>query len=193
MLSEPIEVTLRFTDTLETLAVRYLVGGSLASSLHGIPRATQDVDLVAELAHGHVAKLVELLERDFYIDADMIHDAIDRESSFNVIEQKTVMKIDVFVMRRDELSVLEMDRREAYEVSTTPSRSLYLCTAEDVILQKLDWYENGNRISDRQWRDVLGVMKVRNKDLDIGYIKKWAAKLGLEELIDRAFSEATRP
>jgi hypothetical protein len=188
MLTEPLEVTLRVVRVLETLGVDYLVGGSLASSLHGIPRATQDVDIVARLRARHVDDFVSHLGDGFYVDADMIRDAIRRLSSFNIVDMATMMKVDVFVAGRDALQRAEMERRESY--SLDEHTSLWLASAEDIVLQKLDWYEKGSRISERQWNDALGVLKVRGSSMDVSYLRKWAHEIGLEELLDRLLADA---
>lgn len=85
MLSEPLLVVATLVRVFDDLKIRYVVGGSLASSLYGIPRATQDVDLVAEVKPGNVQDITSALGRDFYVDANMINEAIRRSASFNVI------------------------------------------------------------------------------------------------------------
>jgi len=117
ILAEPIQVTQLIAKVFDRLQIPYLVGGSLASSLHGIPRATQDVDLVAGLKPQHVTRLVKALEAAFYIDANMLHEAIQHGSSFNVIHLDTMFKIDIFVLQDDPASREEMTRRELYKLS----------------------------------------------------------------------------
>jgi hypothetical protein len=101
MLSEPLLVVARMAAAFETLSVPYAVGGSLASSVYGIPKATQDVDLVADLRFQHVEPLVRGLSGEFYVDGDMITDAISRRACFNVVHLGTMFKADVFVPGRD--------------------------------------------------------------------------------------------
>lgn len=187
-LAEPIAVILEIAAALDKLGVRYVVGGSFASSLHGIPRSTQDVDLLVELSAATVDGLVEELTPRFYVDADMIRDAIQRRASFNVIHLATVFKVDMFVSSRSPLLREEMSRRESVDLGDPPQR-VYVCSAEDIIVQKLDWFEKGNRISDRQWNDLVGVLKVRGDALDRQYLRRWAEHLGVSELLDRALGE----
>ncbi|MDD5308614.1 MAG: hypothetical protein PHU25_14950 [Deltaproteobacteria bacterium] len=189
-LAETIEVTLLVTEALEKVGVPHVVGGSLASSLHGIPRATQDVDIVADIRPAHVDRFVAALEDGFFVDADMIRDAIRRRACFNVIHLKTMFKVDVFVFDRSPLSAEEMKRKETYAISEDPPRRLALATAEDIVLQKLKWYRLGDGVSDRQWGDVQGVLKVRGPRLDRGYLQRWAAELGVADLLERALKEA---
>jgi len=150
-LAEPLRVTLLLTEVLTTLGVPYPVGGSIANSLHGIPRATQDVDLVAALTESHVETFAGLLEATFYLDRDAIRDAIRRRASFNIIHLLTMLKLDVFVAQADAWSRAEFER--ACPISLPGGGSLIIARAEDTILHKLRWFELGGGISERQsWR-----------------------------------------
>lgn len=189
-MDEILEITLCVTETLERLGVPYLVGGSLASSLHGTPRATQDVDLVAELRLQHVPALVAALEETFYVNHEMIRDAIRRRSSFNVIHLETMFKVDVFILKDDPASRQEMERRQVYRVLDNPPRDLVIASAEDIILQKLYRYQLGAGVSDRQWNDVLGVMKTQGGQLDMPYLTRTAALLNVEDLFQQACRDA---
>ena len=190
VLAEPVEITRRVTRVLEDLEIRYFVGGSLASSLHGIPRATQDVDIVADVKSEHVSSLVGALESDFYIDTEMIRNAVVSQASFNVIHLATMFKVDIFVLKQDAASQEEMARRELFQISDAPPQSLFLASAEDVILHKLYWYQIGGGISDRQWRDVLGVLQVQHDKLDHVYLAMGAERREVTELLERALQEA---
>jgi hypothetical protein len=189
VLAEPVEITCRVTKVLEDLEIPYFVGGSLASSLHGIPRATQDVDIVAEVKTSHISSLVGALESDFYIDPEMIQNAVDNQASFNVIHLATMFKVDIFVLKQDAASQEEMARRERFQISDAPSQSLFLASAEDVILHKLYWYQLGGGSSDRQWRDVLGVLQVQHDKLDHAYLTMGANRREVTELLERALQE----
>ena len=180
---------LRLASVFDRLGVAYAVGGSVASSLHGIPRATQDVDVVAALLEKHVEPIVAELMADFYVDADMIRDAIRRRASFNVIHLASMLKVDVF-LPKDALAREEMLRRRPFVVDEATGDTLQIASAEDVVLQKLDWYRLGQGISDRQWQDVLGVLKVQRGRLDVDYLRRWAELTALTELLERALSEA---
>ncbi|MFQ5568620.1 MAG: hypothetical protein ACE5G0_03030 [Rhodothermales bacterium] len=185
-----LDITLHVAETLDRLDVPYLVGGSLASSLHGIPRATQDVDFVAALLPEHVPALVDALQATFYIDAVMILDAIARRTSFNIIHLETMFKIDVFLPKDDLISEQEMQRRQSYLISEEPRRTLVVASPEDIILQKLYWYQLGAGVSDRQWHDVLGVIKVMQKTLDLDYLQRTASLMNVVDLWQRACTEA---
>jgi len=186
--AEPIAVTLRVVAELEKLGIDYLVGGSIASSVHGRPRTTQDVDIVARILGSHVERFVAALGHEFYVDADMIRDAIVRRASFNVIHLETMLKVDVFVFAGDDLGVEEMNRRVAVPLR---GASIWFASPEDIVLQKLDWYRKGEGVSERQWRDLVGVIAVQGTRFDLAYARLWATRLGLIELLEKARSEAS--
>jgi hypothetical protein len=191
-LAEPIAVTLEVTTALDALGLRYLVGGSLASSVHGIPRSTEDVDLLVELPGRHVDALRAALTPSFYVDADMIRDAIVRRASFNIIHLATMFKVDIFVSDGGPLSMEEMRRAEVVQLGEPP-RDVRVCTAEDIVVRKLDWFRQGDGVSERQWRDLLGVLRVRHGRLDLDYMGRWARHLGVDELLQKALLEADPP
>ncbi len=188
MLAEPLAVALLVGEVLDDLGVPWLVGGSVASSLHGIPRSTQDVDLVADLLGVHVAAFTAALQDRFYVDAQAVMGAVKRRASCNLIHLDTMTKVDVFVAKADPLSRGEMSRRQYFEIEQ--GVRLPLASAEDIVLQKLAWFRKGGGVSERQWRDVLGVLRVRANDLDLMYLREAAADEGLTVLLDEALAAA---
>ena len=179
-----------FVKTLEQLNVPYYIGGSIASSVYGISRATMDVDLVSELKSDHVKFLVQALQKDYFIDENMILDAIENKSSFNLIHLSTMIKIDVFISSGRMFDKTSFSRRKQDKLSEeSDSVRVFLCSAEDTILSKLEWYKSGGSVSDRQWNDILGVIKVQGELLDKKYLLKWAEELGVEDLLQKAFTE----
>ncbi|MFH1992837.1 MAG: hypothetical protein ABIK98_10640 [Pseudomonadota bacterium] len=190
ILAEPVQITRQIAQEFDRLKIKYFVGGSLASSLHGIPRATHDVDMIADIKEEHIPFLVKSLESDFYIDADMIREAIQHRSLFNVIHLNTMFKVDVFILKADKVSQKEMVRREQYQITDDPLHTLYLASAEDVILHKLYWFQIGDRVSERQWHDVIGVIQVQSETLDYHYLEQTAQNLRVGELLHQALKEA---
>jgi hypothetical protein len=187
MLSEPLLVVARLARAFDDLAIRYVVGGSLASSLYGVPRATQDVDLVAEIELPLVEPLTNALAYEFYVDAGMIRDAIRRRASFNVVHLATMFKADVFIPRGDAWSHEELSRARGEQFDTPDGKvTIRFASAEDTLLHKLVWYRLGNQVSDRQWGDVLGVLKVQSGSLDCEYLEHWARLLNVSDLLSRA-------
>lgn len=188
-LAGALQVAREVAEIFERLGVPYLVGGSLASSLHGIPRSTQDADLVVALKEQHVRPLVEALSGSFYVDEEQGRNAVRRRSSFNVIHLASLLKVDLFVLSDDLLARQEMARRQVFELSPE-GPSLPVATAEDTVLQKLRWYRLGGGVSDRQWNDLLGVLKVQRGRLDQDYLRSGALHLEVADLLDRALAEA---
>jgi hypothetical protein len=187
---EGFQVVLEVVRVLDRLGVPYAVGGSLASSLHGIPRSSQDGDLVADLRTEHVQPFLSAITNLFYVSPERVLQAVRRRSSFNIVHLKTAIKVDIFVLGSEPLSLQEMARRQVLPVPGAPATTLHVASAEDTVLQKLLWYQKGNMVSDRQWNDVLGVLKVQGADLDFNYLKEWAAQSEVDDLLKKALKEA---
>mgnify|MGYP001040630337 CR=1 FL=1 len=177
-------------DCFEKLGIAYYIGGSVASSAYGIARATMDVDLVANVEIDQADNLVKALEKDYYIDADMVRDAIHRRTSFNLIHLETMLKIDVFIVKGQPYDSKALARRQPDTLDEESSRKFYLSSPEDIILNKLQWYHSGGRVSEQQMKDVLGVLKVQAVKLDLEYLKYWASRLNLSDLLNRSFVDA---
>ncbi len=189
MIPEPIAVTLLVIEVLDRLDIAYLVGGSLASTAHGELRTTLDADLVADLRPEHIAPFVKSLESAFYVDEGMIREALDRRGSFNLIHLETMFKVDVFVPRPRAFDREQIRRRARQVVVAEPEIAIYFATAEDTILAKLEWYRLGGGVSERQWRDVIGVITVQAGRLDTAYLRRWAPSLGVTDLLEQALAE----
>jgi hypothetical protein len=176
-------------EVLEELSIPYHIGGSVASSLYGLPRLTIDVDVIADLRQGHVRPLVIQLQTDYYIDEDMIRDAIRHRSSFNVIHLDTMLKVDVYLPKSRLFDQEELQRVQQ-EVLLEGTRPFKVASPEGTILNKLEWYRMGGEVSDRQWNDILGVLKVQGTHLDMAYLQRWAANLKVADLLERALIDA---
>ncbi len=190
-LADAIAVSLRVAAVFESLGISYLVGGSIASSLHGIPRATEDVDVVALIAGRQVPALVAALGEEFYADADTILDAILHRSEFNLIHLPTVTKVDVFVPGHGSTFAAQRARAQRQAVAPDGDGTLVVASPEDTVAQKLAWYRQGGGVSDRQWRDVLGVLKVQGRRMDRDILREAARTLGVDDLLERALGEAS--
>jgi hypothetical protein len=187
---EALRVVLEVVRHLDEIGIPYVVGGSLASSLHGIPRSTQDADLVADLRPSQIQSFATAVSPAFYASPERMAQAIDKRSSFNMIHHETGIKVDIFILKPDPLSLQELTRRQTLSIPSSAGTTLQVASAEDTVLQKLHWYELGNRVSDRQWTDILGVLKVQRQSLDFGYLEKWASHLKVEDLLRRAYADA---
>ncbi len=190
MQNEPIEVTLKVTTVLERLGIPYVIGGSLASTLYGMVRTTQDSDIITEMRLEHVKPFIAELQDEFFMDEEMISESIRHNSSFNIIHRNSIFKVDVFIppQRPFQQSQLARAQRETFHLESEISANF--ATAEDTILSKLEWFRMGGEVSERQWRDVIGVLKTREGELDLDYLRKWAGELKVSDLLERALQES---
>lgn len=172
----------------DVLGVTWAIGGSVASAFHGEPRATNDVDVVAQLDEAQARQLPALLGEHFYADADMAVAAVRRRGSFNLIDQRTFIKIDVFVPGPGPLGIGQLDRRRIVQVVPHVD-PLPVLGPEDVVLQKLRWYRLTGCTSDRQWRDIVAVLRIA-AGLDHDYLGHVARTTDLGELLGRALADA---
>jgi hypothetical protein len=191
--SDPIRVLLHVAALLERIGTPYFLGGSLASSLLGEPRSTVDIDLAIVLRSADVPALIAALGTEFYVDEGAAQDAVARRSSFNAIHQPTVLKVDFFVLGDAPFDRAQLTRRRLSPELAASGRRVFVSSAEDLILRKLDWYRQGGGVSDRQWRDVLGVLKVQGERLDLEHLRRWAGPLDLSDLLEQALAEAGIP
>jgi hypothetical protein len=187
--SEIIQALTPLVEVFDRFGIKYYIGGSVASSVHGKRRYTQDVDVVAALQLKHVQTLVAMLQQEYYIDADMIRDAIRNRSSFNLLHHDTGVKVDVFVQKPDPFAQQEL-RRAREEVLEVGSRLFFFASPEDMILAKLDWWKLGGGVSNRQWNDILEMMKEKHAALDIAYLRHSAPMLGVVNVLEKALNDA---
>ena len=181
----------RLLEAFEKLGIPYFAGGSLASSVHGMPRATRGVDLVADLTPPQVGALVREIGGEFYLHPDTIRDALVAGRPFNLIHFESSYKFDIFPLRHDPYHLGEFARREFQPVRQWGDDfSLPVASAEDTILSKLVWFRKGGEVSERQWADARGVVEVRKDRLDTAYLRGWSVKLGVHDLLERLLVEA---
>lgn len=178
-------------ETFENLGIDYYVGGSVASLTHGIYRTTADVDIVADMRIIDVEAFVLYLQDSFYLDADSIKEAIRRRSEFSLLHYTTMFKVDIFLPKNRPYDLAVRSRvEEGTLTDSQEDRPFIVESPEDVVLTKLEWYKMGGGLSDRQWNDILGVLKVRGTALDMHYLKHWANALGVADLLERALEDA---
>ncbi len=186
-----VDILYQFARLLEDMGIRYVVVGSFASSARGTPRATIDVDIVAEVTRSHIATLVERLGRDYYADEAAMRQATLDRSAFNAIHLETMFKVDVYVSGSGGFDEQQLLRRLPENIKSDSKDPVYVATAEDTVLAKLVWFRKGAEISEKQWSDVLGILAVQKGQLDIEYLNKWAAILVISDLLEKAISETT--
>jgi hypothetical protein len=197
VIADPIELAQKIASILLPLNIPYVVGGSVASSLLGENRSTQDLDLVIDLEARIAPQLIDVMSGEFYISESAVNEAIaksrtaPRESSFNVIYLPSMEKADIFVMSSDDpFSTSVMSRRQLHPVSGLTEEGIYIYSPEDIVLQKLSWYKLTPGGSQKQWRDVLGVLKVQLGSLDLAYLNQWALTLKLTDLLSGALLQS---
>ncbi|MBI2755335.1 MAG: hypothetical protein HYX52_01355 [Chloroflexi bacterium] len=191
---EALDAAAPVLEVFEELRVRHHVGGSLASSVYGTPRATADVDVVAELSDDLASVLVERFSGAYYVDAGAVLDAIRRRRSFNLIHLETMVKVDVFIPEDRAFDQQELARARRLSLEPVEGARLYFVkSAEDLVVRKLEWYRRGGEVSERQWNDVIGVLRVQAGRLDEEYLDRWAGELRLSDLLDAAMKQAGGP
>ncbi len=190
-LLDVIDLSLKIASAIETNGGTYFVGGSLASSLQGEPRATNDIDFVIELPLGKVEDLKRALGPDFELDSEMLRDALMHARTANAFYLPTVTKIDFFGRGYDGFDDIEFSRRRRVAVKST-GETLQVKSPEDTVLRKLLWFRDGGGVSDKQWRDVISVLRVSGGSLDFDYLARWAANLKIVDLLDRARNDSAQ-
>lgn len=187
---EQQQVLLQVIATLDQLGIRYCVGGSVASNAFGLFRATQDADIVAVIRPELAEALFNAFQASFYVDLESVRAAAISRSSFNLIHLETLLKVDVFVAKQDPFHVAQFRRRVQRSLGAENKDPVWLTSPEDTILAKLDWFRLGGGVSDRQWGDVTGVMKVQAERLDLAYLREMAAELKVCDLLERALQDS---
>jgi hypothetical protein len=209
MLPEPLAITLKVTTVLEKLNVKYVIGGSLASTLYGMVRTTQDSDIVAQMQAEHIQPFVQALEPEFFIDEQMISDSVRNQGSFNIIHRQSMFKVDVFIPPARPFVESQFARARRQNLTDDPAVSVSFASAEDTVLSKLEWYRLGGEVSELPssaphgaevrnggskppcaMEDALGVLKLQAGQLDQAYLLQWARELKVADLLERASKES---
>jgi hypothetical protein len=191
-LPDPIEVAVAFSRILHDLGVRHVIGGSLASSFHGEPRSTNDIDILVDLRLEHLAGLFEAVRGQYYVSSTAARTAVRQRGSFNLIHLEKAVKVDLFVAGTDPLNQERLAAPVAAKVSERPEAWLPIDTVEHSVLKKLDWYRRGGETSERQWRDVVGMLRQQQSTIDVGHLREWAPRLDILDLLERALAAAGR-
>ena len=191
MTVDPIDIALLVARAIEQVGGEYFVGGSLASSFQGEPRATNDIDMVVKIPLGKTSEFIASLGADFEVDLDTLRDALIQRRSCNIFFLPLVTKIDLFAVGTTPYDEIEFARRKAVRVRDS-NETLVLKTPEDTVLRKLLWYREGGEVSEKQWRDLTQVLRISRDVIDLEYITSWADRLGLTTLLARARSEVAR-
>lgn len=187
---ESLRVIAEVAAAFLELGVPCALGGSIASSVHGVMRYTTDADLAVEPFVGREEALAARFGPDYYLSVDAMRDANRRRSMFNIIHTVSGFKVDVTIVKDRPYERSVLNRRSPRAGAPAGSPAVDLVTPEDIVLLKLEWYRLGGEVFDRQWGDVLGVLRVQAGRLDEAYLDHWAAELGVADLLAEARAEA---
>ncbi len=174
------EILYKVIQLFEKYKIDYMISGSFASNLHGVPRATFDADIVIKIDTESLKKFSDEVSNDFYVEIESADDIIKNRKIFNVIHYDTGFKIDLIPIKKREFSEVEFHRRQMVDFM---GMKCWFSSAEDTLLTKLEWAKMGN--SERQFQDALGIVKVQSDKLDWVYLNKWAKELGVLELLEK--------
>lgn len=184
-----IEALTPLVEAFERLGILYYIGGSVSSSLYGMARRTQDVDLIADLKPNQVRPLARALQSEYYLDEQAWQEAVRRGLPYNVIHLNTMMKVDLIPLKQRAYT-REEARRAQTQILEAGTQPLRVASAEDAILTKLEWFVMGGGSSGRQWNDILGILNRQGAALDLGYLARWADVLGVRDQLERALVES---
>ena len=188
--ADPLRAAAHMGGILESLGIRYVVGGSLASSIHGEPRLTIDLDVMIEVDEDSAVRLTEALGGTFYADPEAARDAVSHVSTFNVVDLETALKIDFFIAENDPAVEKQLERRIAVHVDDD---TVYVYAPEDILVRKLRWFRLGGETSERQWRDILGILRISGSRMDLSYLDEAASHFEVLDLLKRAQGETPPP
>jgi hypothetical protein len=190
--NEALNLLSRLQRALDQARIPWCLGGSWATTVHGQPRQTLDIDLIVDMREQDIAPLLDALPPDLYVSRDAVREAVSTHRPFNIIDPATAMKADCFVRGTTPFDLEEFARRQPRRVSAEPGMTVPVKSPEDSVLRKLLWFRDGGGVSENQWRDVLGVLAVNATSLDVAYLDRWADVLGIADLLARARDEASR-
>lgn len=185
----PFDLLCQMAEILDDLGVLYALGGSMASSLLGEPRSTVDVDMAIRLDGISGEALLERVGAAFYVPVESARQAMVRHSSFNIVDTASALKVDLFVVGDGLLDRMQIERRVLVPIPGAPN-GIWVTSAEDQVLRKLDWFRQGGSMSDRQWRDVVGILRIHRGSMDLDYLRASAREVGLTDQVIEALQQA---
>jgi len=189
----PTEILVQVARLLEQLGIPYHVGGSIASSAHGMFRATADIDVVIDPTAQQLTSLAEALEPDFDVSRSAMDEARASAGTFNAIHIETSFKVDFFIKGPTPFDAEELRRSIRQPIGDAAGSAIMLKSPEDTVLRKLEWFRRGGEVSERQWQDVVSILRAAQGGLDDVHMDLWAARLAITDLLERARGEAEAP
>ena len=185
---QELEILGSLAEVLEQMDISYAIGGSMASSIYGKVRFTQDADITVEPFDDRADRLFEILKPQYYISKEAMYQALMQRRSFNIIHLKSAFKIDIFIRKDTAFEKQLITRRRTLKLSDSLGKSFSVVSPEDIILLKLQWYCDSGH-SERQWNDVIGILTTQREKLDFAYMRKWSDLLGINELLEKLIYE----
>lgn len=185
-----VRATTELARVLDALGLRYVVGGSMAASVWGEPRFTRDSDFAVDLPPERVDDLVHALENDWHVDRELVFEAVQRRRGFNIFTRAGFSKVDVYVPPDEGIHPNKWERAQRRVVA---GAELAITSPEDIVLQKLDWFRQGGEQMAQQLIDAVEVLRTQGERIDRAYIEKWATRIGVADLLARAFASAFGP
>lgn len=182
----PLQLAIELGRMLDRLGVEYAVGGSVASSIFGEPRSTLDIDVALRGSDDSLRRMLDLASADFYVPLEAARHAISAKDSFNVLHNESGIKVDLFVLGDGTIDERQIDRRVRVSLA---GGDLWVTSPEDIVLRKLWWFQLTDETSERQWRDVVSLLRATSVDRDD--LLAVADDSGLGPLVRRAIQEAT--
>lgn len=181
---DPLAVACIIGRQLEALGIRYVVGGSVASSFLGEPRSTLDLDIMIERNRDKVRELVAILRESCYVDEEAALQAVEQERSFNAIHLASAMKIDFFIAEAAPFADEALECRRLVDIPGVGALHMY--ATEDLVVRKLSWFRLGGEVSERQWRDVVSLLRINAAEIDFPRLRRLARETNVHDLLDRA-------
>ncbi|HMQ22613.1 MAG TPA: hypothetical protein PKE00_09005 [Planctomycetota bacterium] len=193
MTADPIDIALQVARIFEKLGLAYVLGGSLASVAHGEPRATLGVDMAVHMQVPVVDPLIAAVEGDFFVHPDWMREEVRRNGSFQLVHRATMTRVDIFVPQWTGLHLWKWQTRQRIAIGPDAADEIDITSAEGIVLQKLLWFRDGGETSEKQWRDILGVLKNQATRIETVCLRDMARELGIASLLERAFAAAGLP
>lgn len=185
MTDEIVAVTLRVVEVLESLNVAYEIGGSLATSMHGTPRSTVSVEFAVDFRPGQAAVFVNMLENEFFTNERDIEEAIQKRMCCSIIHAATLRKINLATVDNSEFEKISFSRRVRVQLADDSGRSIYVRSAEDVVLHSLIWHAQSGEVLTQAYQDAFAVLRVSGASMDSEYLHRWAIREDVHYLLKR--------
>lgn len=179
---DPKKFLVQIASILDSVGIDYFITGGFAVAIWGRPRSTSDIDAVIQMSQPQIGQLIKALRgfsRLGYIDEETVRDAVRSKGEFNFIDPETGLKVDFWIAKDDSRAILQFKRRKSELIN---DKKIYFIAPEDLILNKLLWHQQSGSLL--QLDDIKSIFKVSGNKLDMRYLKQWAAKIEVLNLME---------